>query len=96
MTESANTFDFDRIKQVAEQALRQAESLSDDERKALGAVNWGDIGVGDVVHCRNARGETWFYVEVGEASPGCGLGSFMHNRLHSAFPGVHIEVRTEW
>ncbi len=68
------------IRQETERALEYASTLPADERKILGAVNWGDIGAGEVVFCRDEHGDTWFTVEIGEASPGVALEGFVRVR----------------
>jgi hypothetical protein len=81
---------------IAKAADKIIEAIPHDERAKLGAVNWGDIGVMDVVQCKGMDGDEWLEVYIEEASPDAMLGSYVQKRLVEAFPGPTIAVRCEW
>ncbi len=84
---------FAAIRAEAESALAAAAT---NKSRNFGAVNWGDLCVVEVLHCRDEAGyETW-RVLIEEASPGCDLGYYVYERLALAFPGVIFDVSTEW
>jgi hypothetical protein len=76
-----------------ERILKDAASSKDD----FGAVNWGDIGVASVEYRIPIWpfGDPYCCVLIGEASPECGLPSWIDERLDkSRFKNVYIEC--EW
>ena len=87
---------FHAVRRAAEAAVFKAKTLSAEERDKLGTIDWNDLRVGEVTHCRSEYGDTWFLVDVGKASPQAMLGYFVCVEVAKALPGARIEVRTGW
>ena len=83
----------DRIASAAEAALLEARAASSN---TMGAVNWADLRVIDVVKCQGREGNAWYRVEIEEAAPGCGLERFVFDKLFAQFPNEVIAVKAEW
>lgn len=86
-----------RIRDLVNAALCAAYNLPDDQRFALGAINWGDLDCVDVEHRESLLypGEPVCVALVEEASPeATGLQQFVRQYLLEH--GLHIEVETAW
>jgi hypothetical protein len=85
---------YEAIRVEADKAIAEAEA---DTSQKFGAVNWGDIGVTEVLYCLDEDGRAIWRVVIEEASPGCGLASYVYQRLVAAIPGTtQFDVSTEW
>ena len=84
--------------QIAETLDEMIESMPITDRKNMGAVNWGDIGVRSISEVKEVwpiHEEPVLEVLVEEADPSCGLGNYLSERLFAEY-GVMVFVRTEW
>jgi hypothetical protein len=86
-----------RIEAAVDALLDSAQDLTVDARGSLGAINWADLTVVDVVYSVGNDGMVWYTVEISEASPEChGLHRYIYDNLNKEnFPET-IVVRTEW
>jgi hypothetical protein len=87
---------FRRLKDLGNEACEQLQALGSPARERFGAVNWAHLGVVEVLRCEDEAGaETWL-VGIEEASPECGLASYVYDFILDEMPGLALEVRTEW
>lgn len=84
--------EFARIRRVAEKALDEARGSQGD----FGAVNWGDLGVVETLHCQDEYGRASWRILIEEASPDCGLASLVYAAVKGEFPDEAFDVATEW
>lgn len=86
-----------RIESRVEALLEDAKGWGSNDRSDLGAINWADLDVIDVVYCVGKEGSVWYDVEISEAAPECtGLHKYIYDNLSKdEFPET-IQVRTEW
>ena len=87
---------FDKICDLANEACAEAKAMHSEQRNRMGAVNWADLGAGDVLRCENRDGEVTWVVEIGEASPSSTLLSYVGFYIAHHLPGIPVEVRAEW
>lgn len=74
-------------------SLKAADALS---RDTMGAINWSDLHVVEVLFCLNARGEHSWRVLIEEAAPESGIASAVYDHLMELFPGQVFDVAAEW
>lgn len=91
------------IESAAESAIKAAHAQRDVSRSEGGpqrwfehaAINWGDLGVVEVVWCRSLT-RTWYCVLIEEAAPdNWEFQKFVADEL-AAGGWPDVEVRTEW
>lgn len=87
---------FDQIKDLANEACLVAAAMPDDKRCDMGAVNWADIGAGEVLRCEDRDGDVTWLVEISEASPGSKIALHVGHYIAQRLPGIVVEVRAEW
>ncbi len=87
---------FQAIRASAEAALQSARDLDDDGRIALGAINWGDLRVVEVLFCLDEAGATSWRLLIEEAAPECELGVLVYAHLKAEFPDQAFDIGVEW
>lgn len=87
---------FQGIRQAAEQALDGVRLGDPEVRGKMGAVNWGDLRVVEVLFCIDEHGRRTWRVLIEEASPTSGLAAPICTRLAKLWPDEVFEVATEW
>lgn len=87
---------FRRLRDLGDAACAGAQKLPAPEQRKLGAVNWGDLGVTEVLYCEDEDGASMWVVLIEEASPGSRLSSYVSDFIRAEMPDLPLEVRTEW
>lgn len=94
---SAALSEVQAIRQCAEAVLEDAKASDAPDRRELGAINWGDLGVIEISHCQQYEyGTSTWRVLIEEASPDCALRELVYVALKQAFPDKEFDVATEW
>ncbi len=71
-----------------------ADSYND---KVEGSINWGDLRCVNVSYCLDVYNETYYTVEIEEASPTAyKLQDYVYRKLEKKYPDLDIRVSTEW
>ena len=84
--------EFAKIRAAAEKALAE---IAAGPHSGLGAVNWGDLRVCEVLWRESEGGDKSYEVLIEEASDNSALGPKIAEAISGIVP-EWIEVRTEW
>lgn len=79
------------LKALASSVLNQLKREGD--KANMGAVNWGDLNVVEVLYYVNDRGDTGYTITIEEAAPGAKLAMEVWERMGKP---TNVEVVCEW
>jgi hypothetical protein len=86
--------------EIAHEVNKIIGAIPQQERKGMGAINWGDLGVRFIRECRDVWPDTdeqpTVEVLIDEADPSnFEFQNYIYERMVTEF-GVHLSIVTEW